>query len=209
VLTVGVDQAGVEARLWAGELACPAEGCAGQLGPWGYARERVVRGEGGRRRLRPRRGRCRGCGATHVLLPRWCLARRADAAAVVGAGLVLAAAGWGFRRVARRLGRPEATVRGWLRRFSARAEAVRVAFTVLAGSVAAEAVALAPAGSAVADAVNAVLAVAAAAAVRWPAVGAVSPWELACAATGGRLLAPGTTLIMTGADRKIENTTRP
>ena len=169
-----------------------------------------MRGEGGcRRRLRPRRGRCRACGATHVLLPRWCLARRADAAVVIGAGLVLAAAGWGFRRVARRLGRPEATVRGWLRRFTAKAEAVRVAFTVLAGSVAAEAAALAPAGSAVADAVNAVLAAAAAAAVRWAVVCAVSPWELASAASGGLLLAPGTTLIMIDAGRKIENTIRP
>jgi hypothetical protein len=145
-----------------------------------------------------------------VLLPRWCLARRADAAAVIGAGLVLAAAGWGFRRVARRLGRPEATVRGWLRRFSARAESVRVGFTVLAASVAAEAAVLAPAGSPVADAVNAVLAAAVAGAARWgPVVGAVSPWELASAATGGLLLAPGTTLIMIDPSGKIENTGRP
>jgi hypothetical protein len=127
---------------------------------------------------------------THVLLPLWCLVRRADAAAVVGAGLALAAAGWGFRRVAERVGRPEATVRGWLRRFASKAESVRVAFTVLAGVLAVQAPVLAPAGSPVADAVNAVLAAAVAAAARWPAVGAVSPWEVACAATGGRLLAP-------------------
>jgi hypothetical protein len=145
-----------------------------------------------------------------VLLPLWCLARRADTAVVVGAGLALAAAGLGFRRVAGRLGRAEATVRGWLRRFAAKAESVRVAFTVLAGALSADPVALAPAGSAVADAVNAVLAAADAAAGRWgPVVGAVSPWELACAATGGRLLAPGTTLIVAGAGRETGNTSCP
>jgi hypothetical protein len=145
-----------------------------------------------------------------VLLPLWCLARRADSAVVVGAGVALAAAGLGFRRVAGRLGRPEATVRGWLRRFASRAEAVRVAFTVLAGALSADPVALAPAGSAVADAVNAVLAAAAAAQARWGAVvGAVSPWEVACAATGGRLLAPAATLETIFRGVVVTNTSRP
>jgi hypothetical protein len=44
---------------------------------------------------------------------------------------VAAAAGAGFRVIARVLGRPPETVRGWLRRFASRAEAVRVFFTVL------------------------------------------------------------------------------
>jgi len=112
-------------------------------------------------------------------------------AVVVGAGLVLAAAGWGHRRVASRLGRPEATVRGWLRRFVGSAERIRVAFTVLAGAVDPDPLGLAPVGSPLGDAVNAVLAAGAAVAARWgPGVGAVSPWEVACAVTGGRLLAP-------------------
>jgi hypothetical protein len=129
---------------------------------------------------------------------------------VVGEGLALAAAGWGFRRVAERLGRPEATVRGWLRRFASEAEPVRVAFTVLLGALAADPPALAPAGSPVADAVNAVLAAAAAAAARWgPAVGAVSPWEVACAATGGRLLAPGAASGADALGRVPTNTSRP
>ena len=36
----------------------------------------------------------------------------------------------GFRRIAADLGRPAETVRGWLRRFAERAEAVRSVFTV-------------------------------------------------------------------------------
>ncbi len=143
-----------------------------------------------------------GCGATHVLLPVTCLARRADVAVVVGAGLVLAAAGWGYRRVAGRLGRPEATARGWLRRFRASAEPVRVAFTVLLGAVDPDPPGLAPAGSPIGDAVNAVLAVGAAVTARWgPAVGAVSPWEVACAVTGGRLLAPAFTPVTINTGR--------
>src|SRR5258705_6956981 len=42
VLTVGADAAWVEDRLGRGELACP--GCGGRLGPWGWARARVLRG---------------------------------------------------------------------------------------------------------------------------------------------------------------------
>lgn len=81
MLTVGLDAAQVEADLRAGLLACPAAGCAAVLGPWGSARERLVRGVG---RLLPRRGRCRGCGRTQVLLPASVL--RADAVTVIGAG---------------------------------------------------------------------------------------------------------------------------
>jgi hypothetical protein len=59
-----------------------------------------------------------------------CLSRRADAGAVIGAALE-AAAGGGHRKIARPLGRPAATVRGWVRRFTGRAEPVRVFFTML------------------------------------------------------------------------------
>src|SRR5580704_14165931 len=68
VLTVEVSDRLVGRRLAAGEMCCP--GCGGVLAPWGWARERVLRGSGdGRVRLRPRRTRCRGCAVTHVLLP--------------------------------------------------------------------------------------------------------------------------------------------
>ena len=57
------------------------------------------------------------------------LGRRADAVTVIGAALVCAAGAQGSRRIAERLGRPAATVRGWLRPFTSRAEVLRSAFT--------------------------------------------------------------------------------
>jgi len=191
VLTVGKDGAAVERRLVEGLLGCPA--CGGRLGRWGYARPRVLRAEGVvRRRLRPRRARCAGCGRTHVLLPVGVLVRRADAAVVIGAALVAKAAGWGHRPIAARLARPAATVRGWLRRFAARAALLRAAFTMLLCELDADPPVLEPAGGAVADAVAAILAAAGAVTRRWGLVlVGLSPWELAAAVTGGRLLLPG------------------
>ena len=90
--------------------------------------------------MRPRRGRCRGCGVTHVLLLVDALLRRADTVAVIGAALVAKAAGRGHRAIATRLGRPPSTVRGWLRRFGSRAEPVRAAFTALAVTLVVDAV---------------------------------------------------------------------
>jgi len=127
MLIVGTDPVEVERLLRAGELACSS--CGGALTPWGHARERSSRGEGGTVRHRPRRARCGSCGRTHVLLPERWLLRRADAAAVIGAALEAKAAGAGHRPIAAALGRPVTTVRGWLRRFTARAEETRVGFT--------------------------------------------------------------------------------
>src|SRR6266496_251981 len=91
VLTVNGDRGVVERQLSGGELVCPS--CGGVLGGWGHGVERGVRVLGGPAvRVCPRRSRCRSCGGTHVLLPVWCLLRRADAAAVIGAALVAAAA---------------------------------------------------------------------------------------------------------------------
>jgi transposase-like protein len=120
MLIVADDAARTEAELAAGELSCPD--CHGELRPWGYARPRWLRTFQGRRRTRPRRACCRDCGRTHVLLPGMMLARRADAVEVIGAALIASSAGAGHRPIAARLGRPHATVRGWLRRFVARAE---------------------------------------------------------------------------------------
>jgi hypothetical protein len=74
MLIVCVEQTRVEAELVAGALSCPS--CRGVLGPWGHARERVLRCSLVDRLLRPRRGRCRGCAGTHVLLPDLVLLRR-------------------------------------------------------------------------------------------------------------------------------------
>jgi hypothetical protein len=124
-----------------------------------------------------------------VLLPAWCLARRADAGEVIGLALEAKAAGSGHRVIAARLGRPASTVRGWLRALAARAEQVRSVFTALAASLVTDPPLPAPAGSAAADAVAAVAA-AAVAAARVPGVGMVARWQLASAVTCGLLLAP-------------------
>jgi hypothetical protein len=151
----------------------------------------VLRGPGvATVRVRPRRACCRGCRTTHVLLPVVALVRRADLAEVIGAALAARAAGAGCRAVAAALGRPVDTVRGWLRRFAARAEVVRVAFTVLLVDCGPDPVVPAAAGSLFADAVAAVVGAAVAVAERWSVLGAVSPWLAASAASGGRLLAP-------------------
>jgi transposase-like protein len=190
VLTVNGDGVLVERQLAGGELCCP--GCGGVLGGWGRARPRRVRAGAGRDELLvPRRSRCRGCGATHVLLPVRCLSRRADAGGVIGAALEAAAAGAGFRKISRMLGRAASTVRGWLRRFAGRAEAVREFFTVLLARTSPDPVMPAGAASTVAAAVSAVAGAAAAVSQRWPAVGHVPVWQAASAATGGLLLAPG------------------
>jgi len=188
VLTVNADRGVVERQLGGGELACPS--CGGVLARWGNGVMRRVRRLGEPDvEVVPRRSRCRGCGATHVLLPAWCLARRADAGEVIGLALEAKAAGSGHRVVAARLGRPASTVRGWLRALGARAEQVRLVFTALAAGLVTDPPLPGPAGSLFADAVAAVAA-AAAAAARVPGVGTVARWQLAAAVTCGLLLAP-------------------
>jgi hypothetical protein len=202
VFTVGNDAADVERRLSSALLACP--GCGGRLAPWGHGRSRVLRrlGRFGWR-LRPRRARCSGCGATHILLPVSCLVRRADVVGVIGEALVCAARGWGHRRIAERLDRPTTTVRGWLRRFNSRAGPLRSAFTVLLGDLAPDPRVPESTGSELADAVSAIVAAAAAVVVRWGrSVFTLSPWWVAAAVTAGRLLAPGTAI-------ELINTSRP
>jgi hypothetical protein len=125
-----------------------------------------------------------------VLLPVFALVRRADVVSVIGVALVAAAAGVGARRVAVVVGRPLETVRGWLRRFARRADAVRVAFTALLVGVGIDPVPPAATSSAFADAVAAVIGAWSAARSRWPDVGGLPVWALAAAVSGGRLLAP-------------------
>ena len=189
MVTVGKDVSQVEHRLSAGLLACPD--CGGRLARWGYARPRELRGDHGSGwAVRPRRAICSGCVRTHVLLPVGALVRRADTVEVIGAALGSAAAGWGHRRIAARIGRPSATVRGWLRRFRSRGEAVRSGFTALLVGLDPLAVLPTSAGSGLGDAVAVVVAAAVAVVGRWgAAVSGLSPWELAAAVTSGQLLA--------------------
>ena len=142
-------------------------------------------------------------GRTHVLLPVGALVRRADAAVVIGAALVAKAAGWGHRRIAVWLDRPASTVRGWLRRFAARAGPLRAAFTKLLCELDPDPPVPEPAGSQVADAVEAIIAAAGAVGRRWGLVlVGLSPWELAAAVTAGRLLGPSSTV-------EVRNTSCP
>jgi hypothetical protein len=151
----------------------------------------VLRGLGAETVLvRPRRSICSGCGVTHVLLPVVALSRRADLAEVIGSALAAKASGVGAGTIAAGLGRPADTVRGWLRRFGSRAEAVRVVFTTLLVQCGPDPVVPAATGAGFADAVAAVVGAAVAVAARWPVLGVVSPWHVACAVSGGRLLAP-------------------
>jgi Domain of unknown function (DUF6431) len=119
-----VDEACAERDVAAGRWLCT--GCGGSLRPWGYARERTLRGPSGTvRTLRPRRLRCRPCRVGHVLLPAWAPPRRADTLEVIGAGLQASAEGASDRIVAEQLTIPAATVRGWQRRVTGRADRLR------------------------------------------------------------------------------------
>lgn len=123
------------------------------------------------------------------MLPVVALLRRADAAVVIGAALAAKAAGLGHRWIAAVLSRPAETVRGWLRRFAGRLESVRAVFTVWLRTLDPDPVMPSSAGSAWADAVTAIDAVAVSVMRRF--VVRVSPWGVAAVVSGARLLAPG------------------
>jgi hypothetical protein len=124
MVMVGSDPVEVERALLAGELSCPD--CSGVLRPWGTRGGGSSRREHDTVRHRPRRSACSGCTRTHVLVPECWLPRRADAVSVIGAAVLAKASGRGHRPIAAALGRSASTVRGWLRRFTAHAEEIRV-----------------------------------------------------------------------------------
>lgn len=185
MLSVSGSESAVEADLVAGRLACP--GCSGALSPWGYARAREVRMLHGTRLVRPRRGWCACCEATHVISPAWCVPRHRDGAEVIGEALLQAAGGDGHRRIAARLGRPAGTVRGWLRAARRRTEALRSVGVRWAVALDLELGAIQPSGSALAEAVEA-LAVAARAWTLRFGPGRDGAWEHVVVMTGGALL---------------------
>jgi Domain of unknown function (DUF6431)/Homeodomain-like domain len=193
MLIVCAEQARVEAELVGGALSCPS--CRGVLGPWGHARRRVLRCASADRLLRPRRARCRGCAGTHVLLADVALVRRQDEVSVIGQAIEASVAGVGHRPIAERLGVPKDTVRGWLRRFAERADLIRARFTRCAGWLDAELGPIVPAGSGVADALEAVAIAARAWVLRF---GPGDPWQIASRLSGGMLLA-NTSSLATGA----------
>jgi hypothetical protein len=124
VITV-IDADAARAAVAAGELACPQSGCGGRLRAWSKARERQVRRRDGTSvRFRPDRAKCRDCRRSHILLPAEFLPRRGYDVHVVGAALLEAAEGAGYRRVAAAVGVPASTVRGWLTSVRARSAAL-------------------------------------------------------------------------------------
>jgi hypothetical protein len=182
-LIVCAEQARVEAELVGGLLGCPS--CRAVLGPWGHGRERVLRCLVGDRLLRPRRARCRGCAGTHVLVPDMALLRRRDEVTVIGVAIEAKVAGEGHRPIARRLGVHADTVRGWLRRFAERAELIRAHFTRWTVALDSEIGAVLPAGSGIADALEAIAVAARAWVLRF---GPGDPWRIASVLSGGVLL---------------------
>lgn len=183
MLMVENDSGRVEGDLAAGRLACPL--CGGVLARWGFARRRRVRSDAGVVEVRPRRGQCRGCGRTQVLLPDVLFLRRVDTVGVIGRALTAAAGGAGHRVAATVVGRPVSTVRGWLRRF--RSVAVRAAahFTVWAYRLDPNLAPVVPAGTTVGDAVEAVGVAARAASLR---LGPRPGWSWASVLTAGLLI---------------------
>jgi hypothetical protein len=178
-----VDGERLEADLAAGRICCP--GCGGSLSRWGFAREREVRMLDGMRSLRPRRAYCGSCATTHVIAPAWSVPRRRDGAEVIGEALLAKARGDGHRTIAARLGRPQATVRGWLRAFALRADAVERSALRWAHAIDAQFAPGRSAGSPLADAVDALGSAARACRVHLRA--ADGTWELAVMLTGGLL----------------------
>lgn len=190
MLIVDLDPGVVERALVSGELECP--GCAGVLRPWFYARWRNIRDLFDQvTRFRPRRSRCQGCSRTHVLLPDTTLLRRAYSVAVIGSALTGKADGWGHRRIARRLGIPADTVRGWLRRFAVHAEYWRQVFTRLRYRLDSVPGPIQARDCSLGDAVE-VIGLAGSAAIRCQAFSG-TVWRFASVASGGLLLSPNPT----------------
>jgi hypothetical protein len=123
--------------------------------------------------------------ATHVLVPQDSLLRRRDSVEVIGAALTAKAQGKGHRRIAQTLGRPASTVRGWLRAFSVRAEAIRQHFVRRAYTIDPNHDDRSAGGSTFADAVDAIGMLGIVAVRRF---GPRSAWSLASFVTGGGLL---------------------
>lgn len=123
-----------------------------------------------------------------MLLPAAFLPRRADTIEVIGAALLAAATGASHRTIAADLLRPADTVRGWIRAATARASSLREHATILAHRFDPLLPPIRPAGTPLADAVEA-LGDAVTASTRRLGPGG-SAWELISWMTSGRLLAP-------------------
>ena len=186
-MIVVLDPQRAQADLAAARLRCP--GCTGPLRPWGFARARSLRSScGAATSLRPRRARCSGCAATHVLLPASAPARHAHTIDLIGLALLASAHGSSPQTISAELAIPADTIRGWVRRATGRAEWLYTQGILAAHRSDPMLPASVPRRSALADALDA-LASAAAAVVRL--LGPVgTPWQIIAMIAGGQLLAP-------------------
>lgn len=99
--------------------------------------ERSIRHSGLFLKLWVRRVRCRRCGATHALVPSFCLVGRLDDVEATGAVFAaVAGEARGVRPVADEADVPHTTARDWVRRFCHRAVAIAPT-TIARGSSAA------------------------------------------------------------------------
>ncbi len=165
-------------------VSCPR--CGGPTGPWSGYRRHLRDAE--LHRIFVPRVRCKRCGVTSALLPWFVAPYRWDTVDVIGRALELSAGGQGVRRIAASLGRPETTVREWVRRFGIVAADLARALLVAAVGTGWSGFDLPTAPGPRAAA--AVAALASAWARRHGPAGA---WRLADLVTGGAWLAPNTT----------------
>ena len=176
-------------------FACPWDGCSGWLGPWGSAHTRPVGCYGGGVDVyTPKGARCRACERTQVLVPASTFPKRADSVETVLNAIAMATNGAGHRTIAARVGLPETTVRGWLRRARANAETIRANATIAMCALDRAADKIAPTGTQLGDMLEAV----GRAAMAWnnqhpDQPEAIPRLELAALLTGGELLMPNPT----------------
>lgn len=187
-------QLGVDAYIEAGRSIevlrpdCPD--CASPMSFWsGYSRH--VRVGGLCQKIFIRRVRCHTCQMSHALLPAFLFERRCDVVETIGEVIenVTDKAG-GVRPIARRLGVPHTTARGWLRRFRAHTDELRVSFAAVSIELGAR---VALHGDHVPrDALEAIRAafVTASDLIGWARLGC---WRFVSVVCGGRLIATNTT----------------
>jgi hypothetical protein len=118
------------------------------------------------------------------------LRRRQHSVEVIGAGLLAAARGRPWTRVAADLGVAFETVRGWLRRFAGRAELVRAWLLGLLARLVDDPRAPAGQDRPDADALAALAALREQLPARWPVVDGLTPWQLVARLSRCALLAP-------------------
>jgi hypothetical protein len=131
-----------------------------------------------------------------VLLAEVCLLRRQDEVEVIGRAIEAHVSGEGHRPIAARLGVPAGTVRGWLRRFAGCAEVIRGFFTRCAVALDPMLGPIMPAGSGVADALEAVAVAGRAWVLRF---GPCPVWRVVSRLSVGGVLRCNTSSLATGA----------